>query len=156
MRGLSFRSAALGCTVVLACGPSVTWTPRAPGASRISQPSRERDCTFDVLRGGSTRTYHELGVLEIEAFAVRALPRDEATFRRVVSEEVCRVGGDAVVPGVTGTGRFVLATVVDYDDASATGSSGSQPLKPEEQPPNSSTQPSGHHEGHPAEERAAW
>jgi hypothetical protein len=153
MRGFSYPTAALACAVVLGCGPSLTWTPRAPGPARI--PARERGCAFDVLRGGSARTYRDIGVIELETFYVRNLPRDEARFREVVAEQVCRAGADAVVPTINGYGRYVFATLVKYDGASESGGAGAVPLAPQPQAPQP-LQTSSSGDVQPRKERAAW
>ena len=151
MRDLSFHTAALGCALILACGPSLTFIARAPGASKVA--ARERGCSFDVLRGGSARTYRDIGVIELETFYVRNLPRDEARFREVIAEQVCSAGGDAVVPTINGYGRYVFATVVKYEDASPSGG-GAAPVQ---QPPQAPTAlQAASSADRPGEERAAW
>jgi hypothetical protein len=67
-----------------------------------------------VITSRPARQYQAIGVIELEAASVKTLPNDEASFRRAIASEVCRVGGDAVIPGVNGDSRYVLATVVRW------------------------------------------
>ncbi|MFT3921844.1 MAG: hypothetical protein QM778_04860 [Myxococcales bacterium] len=108
MRGVAASSAVLGFAFLTACTPSVTWTRRA-----ASKP-RQAGCSFDVIDLGPRPPLREIGVIEIDAFSPRAIPRREADFRELIAKEVCKVGGEAVVPGIDGFGRYVLATVVTY------------------------------------------
>jgi hypothetical protein len=107
MRGsVAASTLVVGLTLVCACGPQVTWT------RRISSPARAPGCAFDVIQAGSAQGYSVIGVIDIDAFAVRALPKNDIELRRAVADRVCRVGGDAVLPGINGDGRYVLATVL--------------------------------------------
>jgi hypothetical protein len=80
----------------------------------MPNPARPKGCSFEVLDGGATRPYLVIGVIDIDAFSVRAVPRNDDELRRVIADRVCKVGGDAVMPGVNGDGRYVLAKVVRY------------------------------------------
>jgi hypothetical protein len=108
MRGRALRSLGFWLVFLTACGPSLTWTRRAPSQARPA------DCVFDVIDVGPRPPLREIGVIEIDSFSLRALPRSEASFRKLIAKEVCKVGGDAVIPGVNGFGRYVLATVVTF------------------------------------------
>lgn len=77
-------------------------------------PKRAQDCTFDVITSRPARQYQVIGVIDIDAFSARNLPNDEVSFRRAVAKQVCEAGGDAVIPGVNGDRRYVLATVVKW------------------------------------------
>lgn len=112
MRGFSLCSMACA-TLLAACTPWLTFTKqdgfgfcleRAPG------------CDFDVITSRPARQYQTIGMIDIDAANVKTLPNDEASFRRAIAAEVCRVGGDAVIPGVNGDHRYVLATVVRWVD----------------------------------------
>jgi hypothetical protein len=102
-------------TTLCACVPRAIYTPRVG-----SCPKRPADCSFEVISSRPTRDYSVIGVIEVESFHVRNLPKDETAFRSVVAGEVCAAGGDAVVPGINGNGRYVLATVVKWVDEGAT------------------------------------
>jgi hypothetical protein len=101
-------------TTLCACVPHAIYTPRVG-----SCPKRAADCTFEVISSRPARDYAVIGVIELESFQVRNLPKDEAAFRSVVAGEVCGAGGDAVVPGINANGRYVLATVVKWVDEGA-------------------------------------
>src|SRR5690349_6692795 len=94
-------------SLLCACVPHAIFTPRGGVC-----PQRPADCAFELVSGQSTRAYEVIGVIDVEAFAVRKIPNDDASFRALIGREVCRTGGDAVVPGINGNGRYVLATVV--------------------------------------------
>lgn len=117
------RVAALSCAVLSSglpgCGPSTTWTRRGPEV-----PARAPNCEFEIHRNGSVRAFVVLGVLDVDAFSVRSLPKSDVELRPVVAQGVCRVGGDAVLPGIDGDGRCVLATVIKYLDAPETAGQG--------------------------------
>jgi hypothetical protein len=102
-------------STLCACVPHAIYTPRVQ-----SCPKRPSDCSFEVISSRPARDYAVIGVIEIESFHVRNTPKDEAAFRSVVAGEVCSAGGDAVVPGINGNGRYVLATVVKWVDEGAT------------------------------------
>jgi hypothetical protein len=72
-----------------------------------------------VISSRPARDYAVVGVIDLESFHVHVLPKDEAAFRSVVAGEVCAAGGDAVLPGINGNGRYVLATVVKWVDEGA-------------------------------------
>jgi hypothetical protein len=95
------------------CGPSLTWTRRAPSTPR------NHGCSFDVVDVGPVPPLREIGVIDIDAFSIRGLPRDEASFRRLIAKQVCEVGGEAVIPGINGFGRYVLGTVAVYVKATS-------------------------------------
>lgn len=102
-------------TLLCACVPHAIYTARVE-----SCPKRPADCSFEVISRRPARDYAVIGVIDVESFQVRHLPKDEAAFRSAVAGEVCRAGGDAVVPGINGNGRYVLATVVKWVDEGAT------------------------------------
>lgn len=107
---------AFGMTVLsllaFGCGPSVTFTPKE-GTARPPQPA---PCRVTVFRQRPARDYEVIGVIDIEAFSVRSIPRNEGSFRTEVAPKVCRAGGDAVIPGINGDGRYIQGTVVRWLD----------------------------------------
>ncbi len=105
--------AAVGATI--GCGPASTFTPREGVCS--ARPPR---CDFEVISRRPARDYQVIGTIDLEAFSVRRLPNDEAELREAVGPEVCRAGGDAIIPGITGDGRYVLAAVVKWVDEGET------------------------------------
>jgi hypothetical protein len=105
-------SAAAGLAAVLAnpaCGPVASFTPRG-------EPSEGRapDCEIVVIHQRPESDYSVIGVLDVAAFSVRRIPRDDAAFLELVRPAACRAGADAVIPGVTGDGRYIQATVVKW------------------------------------------
>ena len=104
-----------GSLAFAACGPHITFVPW--GATCPSQP---RDCEFEVISHRPAREYQVIGMMDIEGFSIRAVPKDEATFRRVVHRHVCEAGGDAVIPGISSDGRYLTATVVKWVDEGQT------------------------------------
>jgi len=101
--------------LVAGCGPVATFTARGPAC-----PAQPAGCEVTVINQRPQRPYQIIGVLDIEAFSVRGIPNDENEFLALVAVEVCRRGGDAVIPGVTGDGRFVVATVVKWVEPGTT------------------------------------
>jgi hypothetical protein len=69
---------------------------------------REPLCGFRVVNVVPEKGYSELGVLEFNGG--NAATKVEA-FREKVQEEVCRAGGDLVVPQINGYGVYVRAIV---------------------------------------------
>ena len=103
---------ALLAITVLGCGGSGeyrktggTYAPRGPS------------CEYRVIRNRIVEPYEELGVIDIDAFAVPQLPSSEEEFRKVVGTQVCAVGGHAVIPAVNVHGRWVHGTVIRFNPA---------------------------------------
>ena len=92
-----------------ACTPLITFTPR--GAAKTA---KSPDCQFELVTGEAPKPYSVVGVIDLEAFGPRYLPKDEAAFRQAIGKAVCQAGGDGVLPGINGDGRYVLATVVTW------------------------------------------
>jgi hypothetical protein len=97
-----------------ACAPAATFVAREGKC-----PTRPLDCSFAIISGKSPERYEVVGVIDVESFVTRKLPNDEASFRAAISREVCRAGGDAVIAGINGDGRYILATVVKWSDGSS-------------------------------------
>jgi hypothetical protein len=112
----SSAGAWIALPLLCACVPEVLFTPRGG-----SCPKRPENCAFELISRRPQREYEVIGVLDLEVFAARKIPNDDASFRAVVADEVCRAGGDAVIPGINGNGRYVLATVVKWVDIAAQG-----------------------------------
>jgi len=77
--------------------------------------ARGPSCEYRVIRNRIVEPYEELGVIDIDAFSVGQLPDDEERFRKVVGPTVCAVGGDAVIPGMNASGRWVHGTVIRFN-----------------------------------------
>jgi hypothetical protein len=79
-----------------------TYAPRGPA------------CDYRVIRNRVIEPYEEIGVIDIDAFAMKQLPNDEERFRKVVGPVVCAAGGDAVIPTLNIYGRWVHGTVIRF------------------------------------------
>jgi hypothetical protein len=79
--------------------------------------ARGPDCDYRVIRNRIIEPYEEVGVVDIEAFAVPQLPRNEVEFRKVVGEHVCKSGGHAVIPSINMHGRWVNGTIIRFRPA---------------------------------------
>lgn len=76
--------------------------------------ARGPDCDYRVIRNRIVEPYEELGVVDIDAFAVRQLPTNEERFRKAVGEHVCKAGGHAVIPSINMHGRWVHGTIIRF------------------------------------------
>src|SRR5690606_18575891 len=76
--------------------------------------ARAEGCALAVIHRRPEKDYSVIGVLDVEAFSVRRIPRDDAAFLELIRAEACGAGADAVIPGITGDGRYVQATVVKW------------------------------------------
>ena len=79
--------------------------------------ARGPNCDYRVLRNRVIEPYEELGVVDIDAFSAKQLPRNEVEFRKVVGQTVCSVGGEAVIPALNIYGRWVQGTVIRFNPA---------------------------------------
>ena len=69
-------------------------------------PPEPANCDFGVAASMPEGPYEELGVLDAEQ-AVSSM----ASFREVIAERVCAVGGDLVIGEVNGYGYYVRGIV---------------------------------------------
>ncbi len=76
--------------------------------------ARGPQCDYRVIRNRIVEPYEELGVVDIEAFAVGQLPNNEDRFRKVVGDHVCKSGGHAVIPSINMQGRWVNGTIIRF------------------------------------------
>jgi hypothetical protein len=97
------------------CGPVTTFTAR--GAACVERPT---ECELAVIDRRPERDFRVIGVLDVEAFSVRRIPKDDDAFLALVRRDACKAGGDAVIPGITGDGRYVQATVVRWVEPEST------------------------------------
>jgi hypothetical protein len=115
MRSILSWSLALGAGLV-ACHPTATFTAQGGVC-----PTRSFDCAFEIIESKPARDFQKVGVIDIEAFYVRNVPKTEAEFRKEFGPIICHAGGDAVIPAVNGDGRYVLATIVKWVDSPDAG-----------------------------------
>lgn len=99
----------LAATSLLACGgqgefrkTGKTFAPRGP------------NCEYRVIRNRAVEPYEVLGVIDIDAFSMRQLPKDEERFRNVVGPMVCGAGGDAIIPALDIYGHWVHGTIIRF------------------------------------------
>jgi len=76
--------------------------------------ARGPECDYRVIRNRIVEPYEEVGVVDIEAFAVGQLPNDEDRFRKAVGDHVCKAGGHAVIPSINMHGRWVHGTIIRF------------------------------------------
>jgi len=94
------------------CVPtSYTWTP----ASRRVFDERPKDCAFEVLTSPPERSFDEVGDLKHYNGDV---PKNADNFKKVVTEQVCGVGGDAVIVTRDDSGGITKGTVIRYTERS--------------------------------------
>jgi hypothetical protein len=109
----AMRPTALALAVALAgCGYSYTQT------TQNAAPAKPENCSFDVLTTRPERAYVELGVLESQG-SPGSGAANASIFRSRIGEQVCQVGGDAVLTEVNGLGNYVRGTVIKYTGAPA-------------------------------------
>jgi hypothetical protein len=94
---------------VFGCSASTDFTRRGP-----ELPARPPTCKLTVANHPVVRPYEQLGVIDIAAFDSRAMPREEADFVEIVTEDACSAGADAVIPVVDGSGRYIQAVVIRW------------------------------------------
>ncbi len=94
------------------CVPtSYTWTP----ASRRVFEERPKGCAFEVLTSQPERGYDEVGDLQHYNGDV---PKNADDFKKVVADQVCGVGGDAVIVTRDDHGAITKGTVIRYTQRS--------------------------------------
>ncbi len=78
-------------------------------------------CDYRVIRNRIVEPYEELGVIDLDAFAMKQLPNDEERFRKVVGPMVCAAGGHAVIPTLSIYGRWVHGTIIRFNPSECAG-----------------------------------
>lgn len=111
IRGLTFGLVLF--VLASGCGVTTSYRPIV-GEDAPATERREPDCDFRVVPVVelSELRFTPLGTLDLTSFWPGAMPRSAEDFRAAVAEEVCKAGGDAVVPGIDASGRYVLGSVV--------------------------------------------
>lgn len=74
-------------------------------------------CDYRVIRNRIVEPYEELGVIDLDAFAMKQLPDNEERFRRVVGPIVCSAGGHAVIASLDIHGHWVHGTIIRFNPA---------------------------------------
>lgn len=97
-------------TALLACG-GVGEYRKTGGTFAARGPA----CEYRVIRNRIVEPYEELGIIDIDAFSMKQLPKSEERFRKVVGPFVCAAGGHAVIPTLNMHGRWVHGTIIRFN-----------------------------------------
>jgi hypothetical protein len=90
------------------------YTPTTQNAAA----AKPQNCSFDLLTTRPERPYVELGVLESQG-SPGSGAANAGIFKSRIGEQVCQVGGDAVLTEVNGLGNYVRGTVIKFKDGGA-------------------------------------
>lgn len=94
--------------VVAGCVPlSYTFTPSSSQA--IS--AKPKGCKFEVVMSQPSEGYEEIGMLD---YYNGSAPKDVNKFKSAVAEQVCQVGGDAVVATTDAKGVITKGSVIKF------------------------------------------
>jgi hypothetical protein len=97
-----------GCTpTAFAFSPIVNGTTPKPD-----------DCAVEILTSPPSRDYQEIGTLD---YYNGPEPKTVESFKKAVSQQVCRAGGTAVIATVDDKGQFSKGTVIAYTGYGAPG-----------------------------------
>ena len=98
----------LAAVFLMGCVPtSYTYTPsfaHGPGP-------RPEGCAVEIVMSPPAKAYEEVGTL---TFYNGTEPTTADEFKRVVSKQVCQVGGDAVFAIANAKGQLTTGTVIRY------------------------------------------
>jgi hypothetical protein len=90
------------------CVPlSYAFTPSA----RSQPPAKPKGCKFDMHTSNPTEGFEEIGTLE---HYNGDPPKDTEKMRKAVAEQVCELGGDAVIATQNEKGFFTKGQVIKY------------------------------------------
>jgi hypothetical protein len=94
--------------LVAGCVPlSYTFTP----ASNKPVIGKAKNCKFEVHTSQPTQGYEEIGILD---HYNGDAPKNVEKFRKAVAEQVCQVGGDAVIATTDAKGLYTKGSIVRY------------------------------------------
>ncbi len=103
----TMRRLSLLVALVAGCSPlSYTFTPAGRGV--VSKP---KGCTFEVRTSEPTEGFEEIGTL---AHYNGESPKDVEQFKAAVADQVCEVGGDAVITLPNDKGRLTKGMVIKW------------------------------------------
>jgi hypothetical protein len=94
--------------LVAGCVPlSYTFTPAS------SQPvqAKPKGCKFEVVMSQPNEGYEEIGTLD---YYNGDTPKDANKFKKAIAEQVCEVGGDAVVATTDDKGAITKGSVIRF------------------------------------------
>jgi hypothetical protein len=95
---------------VLATGCVPTSYTYSPSVAHGPGP-RPEGCAVEIVRSPPATAYEEVGTL---TFYNGTEPTTAEDFKRVVSKQVCQVGGDAVIAIANAKGQLTTGTVIRY------------------------------------------
>jgi len=105
---------------VAGCGVQVALTKRPGFVTQRVKAAKAKPCEgVVVLNERAPHDWKVVGVIDLAAFSGRALPRDDEAFLELVRPAVCEAGGNAVIAGVNGDGRYVMGTVIAWTGSDA-------------------------------------
>jgi hypothetical protein len=94
--------------LVAGCVPlSYAFTPSA----RFQPPPKPKGCKFDMHTSQPSDGYEEIGTLE---HYNGDPPKDVEKMRKAVAEQVCELGGDAVIATTDAKGHYTKGQVIKY------------------------------------------
>jgi hypothetical protein len=117
----------LAVAAVLGCGGATTAFTRT-GPTLTALPD---NCDFAVATSSPSTPTTELGTIDIKYMKQTDWIYDEKAFKRKVRTEVCRSGGDTVLPHINDNGLYVSATVLTTKAPPAATPSASAAPEPE-------------------------
>jgi hypothetical protein len=77
-------------------------------------PARSADCKVELLEGAPPRPFAELGVLAPRDIEYGGVAGGATPFVESVRQQVCAVGGDAVVVEKNYAGNYIRGTVIKF------------------------------------------
>jgi hypothetical protein len=90
------------------CSPTTyTYSP----TTRRPFPARPDDCSFDVATSPPSKSFEEVGTLQ---YYNGKEPRTVEELRKAVAQQVCGVGGDAVIAIANDKGLYTKGTIIHY------------------------------------------
>jgi hypothetical protein len=95
---------------LLATGCVPTSYTYSPSVAHGPAP-RPQGCVVEIVRSPPAKAYEEVGTL---TFYNGTEPTTVEDFKRVVSKQVCEVGGDAVIATANAKGQLTTGTVIRY------------------------------------------
>lgn len=98
----------LGLVTSVGCATSVTYTH----VSEKEYPGRAADCQFQIQSRYPDASYEEVGVINLSTdYYGHNGASDLKEFKKLIQNEVCRSGGEMVVPEINGKGYYLKASV---------------------------------------------
>jgi hypothetical protein len=103
-RALILTALLTGCAGTYVYGPT----------GDVEAQAKPPGCTFTLLDLPPQQAFDEIGVLAPQDIEYGDMAGGPTPFKEAVAEQVCKVGGDAVVVERDGTGRYIRGTVIKF------------------------------------------